>query len=108
MDPADEEFKAIMKNTRRKLEVPTPAAMTCRSQREEYILPCSVSENVRQNTHASLKPTNLRVKVWKGLFIKVMKIILQGEEFIEPLQSCAQIDSYPSSNENTRRKCSSG
>ena len=37
---------------------------------------------VRQSTHASLKPTNLRDCVWKELFIKVMNIILQGEEII--------------------------
>ena len=31
----------------------------------------------KQNTHASLKPTNLRESVWKELFIKVMTIKLQ-------------------------------
>ena len=39
----------------------------------------------RQNTHASLKPTNLREGVWKELFMKVMKIILQEEELVNSL-----------------------
>ena len=37
---------------------------------------------VRQDTHASLMPTNLKESVWKELFIKVMKIILQEENLI--------------------------
>ena len=35
IDPDDEEFKDIMKNARRKLEVPMPAAMLCKIQREK-------------------------------------------------------------------------
>ena len=31
IDPEDEEFKDIMKNTRRKLEIPMPAAMLCQT-----------------------------------------------------------------------------
>ena len=54
-DPADEEFKDIMKNARRKLEVPMIAAMPCRTRREEYR-----ERIVRQNTLALLRPTNLR------------------------------------------------
>ena len=42
IDPADEEFKGIMENARSKLEVPMPAAMPCRSRREEYRETCSV------------------------------------------------------------------
>ena len=37
IDPTNEEFKA-----RRKLEVPMPAAMLCRTRREEYRETCSV------------------------------------------------------------------
>ena len=32
IEPDDEEFKDIMKNARRKLEIPLPAAMPCRLQ----------------------------------------------------------------------------
>ena len=31
IDPKDKEFKDIMKNARRKLEIPTPAAMPCKT-----------------------------------------------------------------------------
>ena len=47
IDPADEEFKDIMKNVRRKLEVPMPAAMLCRTGHEEYRETCSVLDNCR-------------------------------------------------------------
>ena len=47
IDPADEEFKEIMKNARRKLEVPRPAAMPSRTKREEYREPCSVLDNCK-------------------------------------------------------------
>ena len=45
IDPAHEEFQDIMKNARRKLEVPMPAAMPCKSRREEYREPCRGTEN---------------------------------------------------------------
>ena len=45
IDPAGEEFKDILKNARRKLDVPVPAAMPCRTRREESRKTCSVSEN---------------------------------------------------------------
>ena len=41
-DPPDEEVKGIMKNARRKLEVPMPAAMLCRTRCEGYWETCSV------------------------------------------------------------------
>ena len=43
VDPDDEEFKHIMKNARRKLEVPMPAAMPCKLQRK-YRETCRVDE----------------------------------------------------------------
>ena len=36
IDPDDGESEDIMKNARRKLEVPMPAAMPCKLQREKY------------------------------------------------------------------------
>ena len=44
-DPANEEFKEIMNNSRSKLEVPMPAVMPCRTGREEYRETCSVLNN---------------------------------------------------------------
>ena len=34
IDPANEEFKDVMNNARRKFEVPMPAAMLCKTRRE--------------------------------------------------------------------------
>ena len=63
----------------------------------------------RQNTLALLRPMNPRGSAWKDLLTRIMKIILQEkEEFIESLQSCAQIYSWASSYENTRSRSCSG
>ena len=40
IDPEDEEFKDIMKNSQRKLEIPMPAAMHCKLQRCPYRETC--------------------------------------------------------------------
>ena len=44
IDPDDEEIRDTMKNARRKLEVPMPAAMLCKLQREKYRETCRVDE----------------------------------------------------------------
>ena len=44
IDPDDEEFKDIKKNARRKLEIPLPAAMPCKLQREKYRETCRTVE----------------------------------------------------------------
>ena len=44
IDPDDEEFKDIMKNAHRKLEIPMPAAMPCKNRREEYRETCSITD----------------------------------------------------------------
>ena len=45
IDPDDEEFKDIMKNARRKLDISMPAAMPCKLQRETYRETCRVEEH---------------------------------------------------------------
>ena len=45
IDPDYEEFKDIMKNARRKLEVPMPAAVPCKIQRKKYRETCGVEEH---------------------------------------------------------------
>ena len=42
IDPDDEAIKGTMKNARRKLEIPMPAAMPCKLQREKYRETCRV------------------------------------------------------------------
>ena len=80
IDPADAEFKETIKNALRKLEVPMPAALLrkIREERERKLVALLMLP--RQNTHAPLKPTNLRENVWKELYIKIMKTTLQGKE----------------------------
>ena len=46
MDPDDGEFKDIMKNASRKLEVPMPAATPCKIQREKYRETCRVEKGL--------------------------------------------------------------
>ena len=44
IDPDDEEFKDIMKNARRKLEIPMPAVIPCKLQRDKYREICRTVE----------------------------------------------------------------
>ena len=66
----------------RKLEVPMPAACLAEPDAKSTGKPVAFWIIVRQNTHASLKPTNLRESVRKELYIKVMKTTLQEQESI--------------------------
>ena len=44
IDPDDEEFKRLMKNARRKLEISMSAAMLCKLQRGQYRETCGTVE----------------------------------------------------------------
>ena len=80
IDPADAGVPGhFQKNARRKLEVPMPAAMPCKTKGVKGKL-VALLMLARQNTHASLKPTNRRERVWKTLSTKIMKTTLQGKE----------------------------
>ena len=45
--PDDQEFKDIVKNARRKMEVPMPAAMPCKTQRKMYRETCRVGKKCK-------------------------------------------------------------
>ena len=47
IDPAGEEFNDIMKNARRKLEVPMPGAVPRKTRREKYRETCSVEKKCK-------------------------------------------------------------
>ena len=47
IDPKDGDIKDIMKNARRKLEVPMPAAMPCKLEREKYRETCRVVKDCK-------------------------------------------------------------
>ena len=56
IDPDDQEFKDIMKNTRRKLEIPMPAAMPCRTVEEhktKYACIVEADESMRKRMEGS-------------------------------------------------------
>ena len=71
-----------MKNARRKFEVPMPAAISCRTWREEYREACCVLDNCKTKYACIVGADESARSVWKELFIKAMKIILQGKESI--------------------------
>ena len=56
----DEDFKNIMKNARRKLEIPMPAAMPCKILIKGSGKSTAVLGNARQNTFVLLMPTKAR------------------------------------------------
>ena len=104
IDPGDEEFKDIMKIARRKLEIPMPAAILCKLQREKYRETCRVEEHKTKyacifdaDTHGMISSQESRRSYCR-----------KRDEFIESLQFGAQIYSYASSNESSRCKGSSG
>ena len=78
IDPYDEEFKDIMKNARRKLEIPMPAAMPCKTPVNCRGEAC----RTRQNTLVLLRTTNLWENAWKDVLTRIMKIILQEKGWI--------------------------
>ena len=73
IDPDDDEFKDIMKNARRKLEVPIPAAVPCKTQREKN------SEKQCETKYACTVEADesMRGSAWMDLFTSIMKIIWQ-------------------------------
>ena len=81
--PRKKNSRKLLKKTRSKLEKSDASsnALQKLTRRVQWNLQ-RFGKIVRQSTHASLKPTNLRECVRKELFIKVMNIILQGEEII--------------------------
>ena len=111
IDPDDEEFKDIMKNARRKLEIPMPAAMPCKLQRDKYRETCrTVEEHKTKYKYACIVEADESMRTrMEGSPHKNHedRIAGQGIQFIEPLQFGAQIYSDASSNENTRCKGSS-
>ena len=97
--PAEEEFKDIMKNARRKMEIPTPAAMLCKTP-----------VNCRGETSRSNGNYNTKYACIVDADESV-RIRLEGvpQRFhAELLQFGTQVSSDASSIENTRCKGSSG
>ena len=63
-----------------KLEVPMPAAMLCKTRGREYRETCSAPGICKTKYACIIEADESTRKRMEGLFIKVMKIILQGKE----------------------------
>ena len=76
IDPADAEFKKTLEKKKNAKKVGSSDAFA-RSGEERTRKLDTLLMLPRQNTHASLKPTNLRESVWKRFYMKIMKTTLQ-------------------------------
>ena len=83
IDPADAEFnETFKKKSGESWKFRCQQQCLARSGEESTRKLVALQMLPRQNTHASLKPTNLRGSVRKELYIKIMKTTLQGNESI--------------------------
>ena len=93
VEPDDEAFKRIMKNARRKWEMSMPAAMPCRLQLNQHSETCG-KVGQHKTKYACIveadEPMRIRMEVCQS---KNHEDHISGKrgEFIESLQSCAQI-----------------
>ena len=81
IEPDDEEFKRTMKNARRKLEIPMPAAMPCKTPVHAAVDKlAAVVGKARPNMLVLSKLTSPREFDWKEFFRGIIKIILRRKE----------------------------
>ena len=66
----------------RKLEIPMPAAMPCKLQRDKYRETCRVEKKCKIKSAPLLRSMNLQGSAWKDLFTRTMKITLQEKGWI--------------------------
>ena len=74
IDPEDQEFKVIIKNSRKKLGIPAAPAMPCKRTNS------SKHGATRSGKVAFWKQMNPSDFVWKELYLKLMKTTLQEKE----------------------------
>ena len=108
IEVGDEEFKRVKENARRKLEIPMPAAMLCRLQLNQHRETCGkVGQHMTKYACTVEADESMRRRM-EGSQSKNNEDHTAGKnEFIESLQSCAQIFLCLKSR-NTRCKVSSG
>ena len=103
IEPNDEEFKVTIKAARRKLEVSMPAAM-----------PCKIPMKSSGKTHRNIWETQDKICMycwcrrkheikarWSRTQISSISHHCKRDEFSDSLQSCSQVHSDASSNENS-------
>ena len=78
IEPDDEEIQHTMKNARRKLEIPTPAAMRCRLQLHQHRETCgTVGQHKTKYACIVEADESMRRNAWKGLRARTMKTTSQ-------------------------------
>ena len=94
IDPDDEEFIETMKNARKTLELPTEAAMPCKLKTYWYRETCGESNN-QKSKHACTAGAHESTR-------KRLSHCWGRVQFVESLQSCAQVHASAPSNDKSR------
>ena len=99
-----------MKNARRKLQIPMPAAMLCKIQCEKYRETCRVEKKCKTKCACIVEADGSTRKRMEGSLHKNHEDHTAGKrnDFIESLQSRAQIYSYAPRDENSACKSRGG
>ena len=112
VDPADKDFKDIMKNVRRKEEMLMPAAIICKLQRDTDRETCRTVEEPKTKYACIVQADeSLRNRMEGYFFTRIMKIALHGKGLnsLSHNNFARKFILMPSScNETTRCKGSSG
>ena len=106
----DDEFKRTMKNARRNLEIPMPAAMPCKIQREKYMETCRVEKKCKTKYACIVEvDESMRIRM-EGSQSKNHEdhIAGRGINSLSHEKSGTQIYSHASSHENSRCKSTGG
>ena len=77
IDPADEEFKDILKTRVESWKFRCQLQCLAKLDVISTGRPVAFKRSARQDTLACSKPMSLRESAWKDLFMKIMKIMLQ-------------------------------
>ena len=82
IEPDDEEFRRTMKNARRKLQFPMPAAIPCKTPTNSSGETYRGTGKSKTNMLGLSKLTSPREFDWKEFLSGIMKIILRRKELI--------------------------
>ena len=110
IEPYGEEFKRMMKNACRKLEIPLPAAKPCRIQLHQHRESCCTVGHHKTKYACIVEADEcMRIRMERSQSKNHKDHIgRKRQEFIESQQPGAQIYSHVSSNEYTRCEGNSG
>ena len=110
IDPDDDEFKRVMKNVRRKLEIPMPAAMPCRLQFYKHKETCcTVGQHKTKYDCIVEADETMRIRMGRSQSKNHEDHIAgRGMNSLSQVNLVHKIYSHASSHENTRSRGSIG